>query len=74
MAGKIPKCSPFLQFYLFILYFFKAFIFKRGKVPPPIKDLIQDMREVMYPYTAIKFQVNFFVFFFFFPKKKEGLF
>lgn len=34
----------------------KAFIFKRGKVFPLIKDVVQDMREVMYPYTAIKLQ------------------
>ena len=55
VAGKIPKClHPFKKIKLFFLI---AFIFKRGKVPPPIKELIQDMREVMYPYTAIKFQV-----------------
>jgi hypothetical protein len=34
-----------------------AFIIKRGKIKLPIKDLLKDMRDVMYPYTAMKLQV-----------------
>ena len=32
----------------------KSFIFKRGKVNNPIKILVRDMRELMYPFTAMK--------------------
>lgn len=32
----------------------KSFIFKRGDVPKPIKILVSDLREVMYPYTGMK--------------------
>jgi hypothetical protein len=37
--------------------FILGFIIKRGKIHKPIKDLIHDMREVMYPYTALKLHV-----------------
>lgn len=30
----------------------KSFVFKRGKVPPLVQELVQDMRRVMEPYTA----------------------
>lgn len=32
----------------------KSFIFKRGQVGPYLKELIQNLRELMYPYTALK--------------------
>lgn len=32
----------------------KSFIFKRGDVPKPIKTMVHDLREVMYPYTSMK--------------------
>ena len=31
-----------------------AFIIKRGKLNKPWQDTLKDMREVMYPYTAMK--------------------
>lgn len=31
----------------------KSFIIKRGQVGPYIKELVQDLRELMYPYTAL---------------------
>ena len=31
----------------------KSFIFKRGKVGIFARDLVQNLREMMYPYTAI---------------------
>lgn len=34
-----------------------AFVVKRGKVPGAIKETIQNMREVMYPNTAMKLKV-----------------
>ena len=32
----------------------KSFIIKRGKVGQYLKELIQNLRELMYPYTALK--------------------
>ncbi len=34
-----------------------AFILKRGDIPNPMKVMIGDMREVMYPHTAMKLRV-----------------
>lgn len=31
----------------------KSFIFKRGKVPNMIKNVVSDMREIMHPYTSL---------------------
>jgi hypothetical protein len=36
----------------------KAFIFKRGKVHKPIKYLVQDMRDLMYPYASMGLKVK----------------
>lgn len=33
---------------------FIAFIIKRGKIGIYLKELLMDMRELMYPYTALK--------------------
>jgi ribosome biogenesis protein SSF1/2 len=35
----------------------KTFIFRRGKVGLTVKELIQDMRKVMSPFTAINLKV-----------------
>jgi hypothetical protein len=40
------------------MIYITGFIIKRGKIHKPIKDLIHDMREVMYPYTALKLHVS----------------
>jgi ribosome biogenesis protein SSF1/2 len=32
----------------------KSFIVKRGKVGQFLRELIQNLRELMYPYTALK--------------------
>jgi len=42
----------YLKLYLFI--FIIAFIIKRGKIGIYLKELLQDFRELMYPYTASK--------------------
>ncbi|KAK3194382.1 hypothetical protein Dsin_025692 [Dipteronia sinensis] len=32
----------------------KSFVFSRGKLPPPLKQLEMDLRKLMLPYTALK--------------------
>ncbi|KAL4499731.1 hypothetical protein ABPG72_017271 [Tetrahymena utriculariae] len=32
----------------------KSLIFRRGKLNKPLKQIVQDYREIMYPYTAMK--------------------
>ena len=34
----------------------KSFILKRGRVGPLVKELVQDVRNLMYPNTALKLQ------------------
>ena len=50
----IPKCkyTYFLKITNFFVYL--AFIIKRGKVGIYLRELLQDMRNLMYPYTATK--------------------
>ncbi len=36
----------------------EGFIVKRGDIPNPLKKIIGDMREVMYPHTAMKLRVK----------------
>jgi hypothetical protein len=39
------------------VYPYPAFIVKRGKVSQPLKELIKEMRFIMYPNTATKLKV-----------------
>ena len=39
------------------VYTYSAFIVKRGKVSQPLKQLIKEMRFIMYPNTATKLKV-----------------
>jgi len=44
-----------------VVYNILAFIIKRGDIPNPLKSIIGDMREVMYPHTAMKLRVLSFL-------------
>lgn len=35
----------------------KSFVFSRGKLPGPLKQLQLDLRKLMLPYTALKLKV-----------------
>lgn len=37
-----------------VIKYFIAFIIRRGKIGVYLKELLSDMRELMYPYTALK--------------------
>jgi hypothetical protein len=37
-------------------YYNQAFIFKKGKVSDPLKQVVSDMRNSLYPNTAMKLQ------------------
>lgn len=36
----------------------KSFVFARGKLPVPLKQLQMDLRKLMLPYTALSLKVN----------------
>jgi ribosome biogenesis protein SSF1/2 len=42
----------------------KSFVFCRGKLPVPLKQLQMDLRKLMLPYTALSLKVNNVHFFF----------
>lgn len=42
----------------------KSFVFSRGKLPGPLKQLQMDLRKLMLPYTALNLKVNFCCYFF----------
>lgn len=37
----------------------KSFVFSRGKLPAPLRQLQMDLRKLMLPFTALKLKVNF---------------
>jgi ribosome biogenesis protein SSF1/2 len=41
----------------------KSFVMKTSKVGSSVGQLVQDVRKVMEPHTAIKLKVNFFLFY-----------
>lgn len=40
----------------------KSFVFSRGKLPGPLKQLELDLRKLMLPYTALKLKVKLYLF------------
>lgn len=40
----------------------KSFVFSRGKLPGPLKQLELDLRKLMLPYTALKLKVKLYFF------------
>lgn len=39
----------------------KSFVFSRGKLPGPLKQLELDLRKLMLPYTALKLKVKLYL-------------
>lgn len=42
----------------------KSFVFSRGKLPGPLRQLQMDLRKLMLPYTALNLKVNVYCYFF----------
>lgn len=40
----------------------RSFVFSRGKLPAPLRQLLMDLRKMMLPFTALKLKVSRFPF------------
>lgn len=50
----------------------KSFVFSRGKLPGPLKQLQMDLRKLMSPFTALNLKVKLFFYLLFFSEAATG--